>query len=208
MNALAAIHVAKKQLGLDDETYRAMLMRVTGKSSAREMTEQERKRVVAELRGKGFKPASKGTRKRLEGVFAGKLQALWIGGWNLGVVRDKTDAALISFVQRQTGVDHVRFLHHPEDASKAIDGLKAWLTREAKVDWGNGRYLPDWQRPLGAKIALAQWQRLIAAGEEPMSITAFRDFVARHGVAIDRMEERDWIPVMNAFGERVRKVVR
>ena len=31
--SIAAMHVAKKQLGLDDDTYRAALLEATGKSS-------------------------------------------------------------------------------------------------------------------------------------------------------------------------------
>lgn len=34
---VGAIHIAKNQLGMDDETYRAVLMRVTGKDSCTKM---------------------------------------------------------------------------------------------------------------------------------------------------------------------------
>lgn len=207
MTALAAIHVAKKQLGLDDETYRATLVRLTGKASAADMSEAERSQVVAEFRSKGFKPVSTGARKRLDGKYAAKLQALWIAGWNLGVVRDRDDRALISFVEGRTGIEHVRFLHHHDDATKAIEALKAWVAREGGVDWRQGNHLPDWLRSDGAKIALAQWQRLAAAGLEPLSIRVFRDLVASLVKPVDLMSDRDWIPVMNALGERVRGIV-
>ena len=39
MNSLAAIHVAKKQLGLDDDDFRSVCIRVTGKRSTRAMSE-------------------------------------------------------------------------------------------------------------------------------------------------------------------------
>lgn len=208
MSALAAIHVAKKQLGLDDDTYRAMLVRVTGKSSTRDMTEAERNRVVAELRAKGFKAGSTGPRKKLEGRYAAKLQALWIAGWNLGIVRDRTDEALIAFVKRQAGVDHVRFLYDPADARRAIEGLKGWLARAGKVDWWENDLLPEWLRCDGAKIAVAQWNILAAAGEVARAVSAFRQFVADVARPVDAMEDRDWIPVMNALGERVRRIAR
>lgn len=204
MNALAAIHVARKQLGLDEDTYRAVALRVTGKSSARAMSEGERGRLLEELRRQGFKPA----RKTLEGPFAAKLQALWIAAWNLGIVDNNRDEALLAFVKRQTHIDHTRFLLDGEVAAKAVDALKAWMTREAKVDWSVGLHIPDWLRAPGAQIAVAQWNILVAAEVEPADMRGFRAFVADLAKPVDQMADRDWIPVMNKLGERVRTVKR
>lgn len=149
MNPNAAIHVAKTQLGLDDDTYRAMLHRVTGKRSSAEMTPAERGLVLDEMRRQGFEmrpPASRGSKTRgamhLDGPFAGKIRALWIAGWNLGVVKDRTDMALVAFVRRQTGIDHVSWVRDPKDSTKAIEALKAWLAREAGVKWPSRGALP------------------------------------------------------------------
>ena len=207
MNALAAIHVAKKQLGLDDDTYRAALVTITGKSSTRDMSEAERNKVVAAFRQRGFKPASNGARKPLEGKYAAKLQALWIAGWNLGVVRNRDDSALIAFVERQTGLSHVRFLHDAGDALKAIEALKAWIGREGKVDWSVGDHLPYWMRLAGAKIAIAQWNILVASQAVAPNMKEFRLLVAGLLKPVDQItDERDWQPVMNRLGEHVRKV--
>jgi len=46
---LARIHLFKKQLGLDDETYREMLLNLTGKSSAGEMNRYERWKILQEM---------------------------------------------------------------------------------------------------------------------------------------------------------------
>lgn len=51
---ISKIHVAKTQLGLDDEVYRQMLQRVTGKASSKDLTEREAGRLIAEFRAKGF----------------------------------------------------------------------------------------------------------------------------------------------------------
>ena len=206
MSALAAIHVAKKQLGLDDDTYRALLMRETGKTSAGDMTEAERARVVEAFRRQGFRSALKGVRKALTGKYAGKLQALWIGAYNLGIVRNRDDAALIAFVKRQAGVDHVRFLHDPADGAKAIEALKGWMAREAGVDWSDGSHLPDWMRPAGARIALAQWRILARAGL--VDGGELRKYVWDTAKPVDQMADQDWQPVMNALGVRIRKAVR
>ncbi|RJG46462.1 regulatory protein GemA [Mesorhizobium sp. DCY119] len=200
MNALAVIQIARKQLGLDEDTYRAVLVRVTGKGSTRDMSEAERQRVVSEFRNHGFMPVQKG----LQGPFAKKLQALWIDAWNLGIVRDRRDAAMLMFVKRQTNIDHTRFLLDGKDAAKAVDALKAWMAREAHVDWSDSVALPAWLRCPGAKIAVAQWQ--ILARCEKVDPQGFRAFVSDLAKPVDRMGERDWMPVMNALGALIRTV--
>lgn len=199
MKAIAAIHVANKQLGLDEDTARDLYERVTGKRSLREMNDRQLQLIVTEQRRQGFKPAEKG----LQGPFAKKLQALWIAAWNLGIVRNRTDAAMLSFVKRQTGIEHTRFLLDADDAAKAIDALKAWMTREAGADWRQDVNTPQWLRPAGAKIALAQWQLLsVAKAVDPKG---FRKFVWDNAKPLDQMTDRDWPAVMNTLGDMVRR---
>lgn len=186
--SIAAMHVAKKQLGLDDETYRAALVQVTGKSSSASMTEAERQNVLEHFRASGFKGASTGRRKPLEGRFAAKLQALWIAGWNLGLVRDRDDRALIAFVRRQTGIDHVRFLRHGQDAMKAIEALKGWLERSGGVDW------KAHQDPADCVLA-AQVRRLRRAG------VAFSHDFAGFGHSSSAAGHQT---LMNTLGEHIR----
>lgn len=211
MNALAAIHVAKKKLGLDDDTYRAVLLRVTGKSSAADLDERERQSVLEEFRRTGFTKAARTSRTKLEGRFAKKLQALWIAGWNLGVVQDRGDTALIAFVKRQTGIDHVRFVRHPEDADKAIEALKAWLTREAGVDWSQSRFLPAWTQTNGYRIARAQWA-ILRANQHPLvgesELVRWMVDAGLCDFSQGGPTDQQWIAIMNTLGEQVRKVRR
>lgn len=212
MTALAAIHVARKQLGLDDDTARDLYQRVTGKRSAKEMSEAERNRVVEEMRRQGFtKAPSSGARRKLEGRFAPKLQALWIAAWNLGIVENRADEALIAFVKRQTGVDHVRFLRHPEDAAKAIEALKAWMAREAGVDWRHKKALPPPMNDERFRVAWAQYRVLVPGATFMGNLANFnrergRILAARWPDAdLAQMKPEQWQAVMNALGERVRK---
>lgn len=57
---LAKIHLAKKQLGLDDETYRAMLWTLARVRSAKDLDEAGRRTVLDHLRARGFKSKPKG----------------------------------------------------------------------------------------------------------------------------------------------------
>jgi len=55
---IAKIHIAKAQLGMDDETYRAFLMRVAGVQSSKQLTPKQLGRVLFELEKLGFKPTA------------------------------------------------------------------------------------------------------------------------------------------------------
>ena len=54
---LAQIHIAKKQLGLEDDTYRAMLRAIGRVESAGDLNAEGRRQVLAHLKSRGFKPA-------------------------------------------------------------------------------------------------------------------------------------------------------
>lgn len=66
---LARIHLAKKALALEDECYRAVLRRVTGKSSAALMDSAERQAIIAEFVRLGFTDARA---QRHQRAFPGK----------------------------------------------------------------------------------------------------------------------------------------
>ncbi|AHE72566.1 hypothetical protein M942_04590 [Enterobacter ludwigii] len=73
-NLIKVIHTGKKSLGWDDETYRAVLARVTGKHSARDCSVSELESVVLYMRGQGFAPAAKVGRR--PGVAVGRKAML------------------------------------------------------------------------------------------------------------------------------------
>lgn len=51
---LSKIHIGKKQLGLDDDVYRDLLVQATGKRSCKDMTDNELAAVLNLLQQKGF----------------------------------------------------------------------------------------------------------------------------------------------------------
>lgn len=203
MSLIAKMHVARKQLGLDEDTYRAALRRATGKDSAKDMSRAEQLTVIEAFRAAGFNDAParrSGGRRLLTGKYAGKLQALWIAGWNLGLVKNRDDAALLAFVKRQTGIDHTRFLRDGEDAFKAIEALKGWLAR-AGVDWSDAGENEAHQRTNGFKIARAQWEMV----PELRSLSFYQAVSSLTGIdAWECVTESNWHEVMNTFGARVR----
>ena len=58
MSTLAKIHVAKAQLGLDDDTYRALLARIAGVRSAKDLNTRQIGAVLAEFERLGWVPKS------------------------------------------------------------------------------------------------------------------------------------------------------
>jgi phage gp16-like protein len=133
---LKAIHVLKKQLGLDDETYRAMLRKITGKDSSAVMTSGEHRGVLDEMRRLLDGHASPSARVRSPGDAAGapcaaqlaKIHALWADLREAGALKDASERALRQFARRVTGRDALEWLA-AADANKVIEGLKSWLAR-------------------------------------------------------------------------------
>lgn len=75
---MAKLHIAKKDLGLDDDTYRAMLESLTGKRSAADCTDRQLVMLVAALRKRGWvdsRPKAPKVRPEF-GEILGKLNAL------------------------------------------------------------------------------------------------------------------------------------
>jgi phage gp16-like protein len=129
---LATIHIAVKQLGLDDGTYRDMLWTVARVRSAKDLDFTGRMRVLEHLRSKGFrarmgKRAAAG-RAPADSAHAKKIRALWLALRDRGALRDASEAALAKWVKRQSGVDSLHWLT-PADGARVIEALKLWLAR-------------------------------------------------------------------------------
>jgi len=135
--ALAKVHIAKKDLGLDDGTYRAILERLTGHRSAAACTTQQLGLVLDEMKSKGWKPLPVGGRpgakapRRADHPMAGKARALWISLHQLGAVRDPSERALEAFAKRQLKVDRLQWADQGQ-GFRLIEALKALAER---VGW-------------------------------------------------------------------------
>lgn len=164
---LAQVHIARKTLGVQEDDYRALLERVTGRDSAGECTVSQLRDALSEFTRMGFKPRG-GTRRRDlgNGAVVRKAQAMWISLYQLGAIEDGSDAALETFGRRQLGVDRLRWTNERE-GFRLIEALKAMATRHgwdqrvpARMSKADGiRLLKD--RLIGAQLA-----RLAKAGVE------------------------------------------
>jgi phage gp16-like protein len=174
---LAKIHLAKKQLNLDDSTYREVLLRVTGHRSCRDCSPDQLGRAVAEFERLGFADAR---RKRdataPNAPLVGKLKALWWALHHLGVTDEPTDERLLAFVARQAGAapTALRFATAAQ-LNGAIEGAKQWLRRLglAPASWD----ADDVNRALLLQI----WKQYAPLGREPHQCARVHELGALNG---------------------------
>ena len=180
-----AVHAKTRALGLDDAARRDIMERATGKRSCSELGTIGLSAVLTELdrlRSPDALPDTATSRK---------LRALWISGYHLGVVHDRTDRALSAFVRAQTGLSAARWAHDPRDARKAVDRLKAWLRRAAGVQW---RIDPE-RFGLDAAAVLEAQCRILGepapAGIHTLTTAALNLLIAERGERVRRMREAE-----------------
>lgn len=119
---IKAIHMGKRKLGMDNETYREMLRSLTGLDSCSQMTTRELKHVLLHMRQAGFSPAPREISPQMR-----KCRALWLLLHEAGVVRDKSIRALKGYIRRMIRIDPARAT--VSDMALVIESLKAWCER-------------------------------------------------------------------------------
>ena len=124
------IHVAKRDLQMDDDSYRAVLVKVAKKTSAADLTVPELERTLEHLKRCGFKVRSKGkpakaapSRPMAQDPEAKKIRALWLFLHELGAVQNPSEEALAAYVKRITKVDALQWINGYQ-AETLIESMK------------------------------------------------------------------------------------
>lgn len=137
------IHIGKSQLHLDDDTYRSLLVGMTGKDSTKAMNIYELNKVLARLKQLGFvvthkkkdpKPIDDKASLYIERQIK-LIRHLWLELHGLGAVRNGSEEALASYIQNQTQTA-IESLDS-EQASNIIERLKNWRKRLEKPNQTN-----------------------------------------------------------------------
>lgn len=124
---IAKIHIAKAQLGLDDEEYRALLGRVAGVSSAKDLNPRQMGAVLAAFEALGWQPQAPKKQGRKRPKVAESRQLL------LGKIEAQLAAAGLTWAyadgiaKRQSKVERVEWC----DASQ-LQGIIAALRKHGK----------------------------------------------------------------------------
>ena len=124
---LALIHVAKQQLALDDQSYRALLAGAAGVRSAADLTTDVQHRAVMDAFARlGFASSGAPRRRRPANAQFGKCYALWCALYECGAVKSKRYASMMRYVQRMVGAQDI---YREDQLSMVIESLKRWLAR-------------------------------------------------------------------------------
>lgn len=132
------IHIGKSKLCLDDDTYRSLLVGMTGKDSTKAMNVNELNKVLTRLKQLGFvvigqkkdpKPIDDKASLDIEQQIK-LIRHLWLDLHTLGAVRNESKQALATYIknQTQTAIDDL----DSEQASNIIERLKNWRKRLKK----------------------------------------------------------------------------
>jgi len=178
---VAKIHIARSQLGMDDDSYRANLAHyANGKTSCTDMTVPELHAVLAAFEKLGFKPKKAPAKKQPGKKYSPKttdgprdersvIRAIWIFMHRAGFIRDGSETALNAWVARQTvhinsgaGIQSVQWLEG-SDATHVLEALKKWCRRLMYSElqkrgcdvWPTIDYqtlLDKWERANGAMV--------------------------------------------------------
>lgn len=195
---LKALHVKKRNLGMDDDTYRAKLELITGKRSAKDCSDDELDRALATFHVK----------QNANTTYTAKVKALWIALWNLGGLEYADDRALDVFVKRQTGKERLGFITAGE-ANAITEALKDMCAR-------NGFRPPENDTGgLEARRALlrAQWAKLVeigvarVAGSNGLDAYVSHRFIPCHG-HIGMMNRQQLDQAAIALGKWLRKALK
>lgn len=132
------IQVGRRDLRLDEPTYRDILRAWGGTESLSAMSIDGMKKVLDYFKSQGFTVRKlSGVRKQATDKRAKKVRALWLFLHELGAVRDPSEAALTAYVQRIAKVDHLHWARGwrrdlPEARERTellIETLKKWVMR-------------------------------------------------------------------------------
>jgi phage gp16-like protein len=145
--ALVLVHVARKDLSIDEDAWRDLLRQQFHVASSKDLDIYGLHRLIEHLKKCGFKvrhavsQAAKSRRgaparsRPLHGAAqerpgeSAKIRALWLFlHAPLGLVRDPSEKALMAYVQRLTGVEALQWLDGNQ-TYRVIETLKKWAER-------------------------------------------------------------------------------
>jgi phage gp16-like protein len=129
---ISKIHVAKKQLDLDEDCYRDLLRRTTGKDSCSQMSDDQLDLVIGAFKVLGFKPTASvkkaGIRKLADSPQAKMIRGMWLDLHQMGAVKNPSEDALAAYVKRIAKVDDLHWIDG-KAADLVINTLRSWKER-------------------------------------------------------------------------------
>lgn len=162
--------LACKQLGIEDDDYRAMLLAETGKDSLTKCTDAQIVAVIEHLKRKGFR-AAKGNRGEADHPVARKARAMWHSLYLLGEVRNPNEKALEAFACKQLKCPRFAWARQSQ-GGKVIEALKDMAVRNGWVQ--------------------------VTPGGKPLDTFGLQESLCR--ALVQKVQDKDGIPADWTFG--------
>lgn len=159
---LSKIHIARQQLQMDDDSYRALLQRVAGVDSAKKLNATSASRVIEEFQAKGWKPKAAARAKGKPRYFNQLPQRFSKIEAQLADMRLPW-AYADALARQMFKVDKVEWLKKPEQLDALIAALhveqekRALLADVEHLLGLLGERDPNWQVDL--EVLPAGWER-------------------------------------------------
>lgn len=130
---VALVQVARKQLGLSDEAYRAVLLEHGGVTGSKLLDARGFDAVMTRFAQLGFvsRRTAEAGRPRVQRATPGQVQLirhLWIDLTVTG-----TEQGLCRWLTKHWGIASVQFLT-PQKAGQVIGAMRAWQARDGAAD--------------------------------------------------------------------------
>ncbi|WP_339636190.1 regulatory protein GemA [uncultured Sulfitobacter sp.] len=142
------VHVACKELGLDQDARRALQLQVCGKASMSDMSENDYKAVIARLKADGFNQSSNARSKHPRAPRADLrlIHVLWRKLGEAGALERPDRDGLNAFVRSRFGEAwasvpaDIDMLRDDAQIEAVVAALRAWGKREGiDFDWDRRR---------------------------------------------------------------------
>ncbi|MFA0199077.1 gp16 family protein [Vibrio atlanticus] len=145
-NLLKLVQIAKRDLAMEDDSYRDVLEQCTGKRSAKGLNDIQLTKVLDRMKALGFKPKRKPQARAPE---VAKIGAIWRTMHKQGFIHNANDFAIDAYVKRMTtasngrGIEKAVWLKSAQ-AAEVLEALKKWHYRlMAEVITKSGGSIPS-----------------------------------------------------------------
>lgn len=184
------IHVARRELCLDEPTYRTILQSAGKADSTASMSAKALVAVLERLKKSGFKVRPKSAdRSQALHPEARKVRALWLFLHALGAVQDPSEKALAAYAKRVAKVDDIHWMRG-ETSVRMIESLKSWAMR----------YLPQAVANLRQEVAAIS--RISPLSTDQCARVNYAQLELSKGNGFD-LYWRAWEALMSAVGRDV-----
>jgi len=179
------IHVAKRELALEDDVYRVLLESATSKVSCSKMNIKELEQVLDVLESKGFKRQGNGNKKpfkkrlspksgKSKNTVIDKARSIWITMAQHGFVKDRSENALDKYTQRilkkhKDKVDCIAWCDEWQ-AGLIVEALKSWHRRVMIDDMREKGWSVPWNertnKPMGYDAIVQHYNWMLSLRKE------------------------------------------